>query len=44
MGEHVAEYINYLVEEDHEAYERQFADYIKVSAFGFFLPPPPFPP
>ena len=32
MGEHVAEYINYLVEEDHEAYERQFANYIKVSS------------
>jgi hypothetical protein len=30
MGEHVADYINYLVEEDHEAYERQFANYIKV--------------
>lgn len=34
MGEHVAEYINYLVEEDHEAYERQFANYIKHGVSG----------
>lgn len=29
MGTHVSEYMNYLLEEDEDAYQRQFAQYIK---------------
>lgn len=29
LGSHVAEYMNYLLEEDEDAYQRQFAHYIK---------------